>query len=331
MTKSGMILEPNMYVNQPHIVIVTGYSGAGKSSVLKALEDSGFLCIDNLPIALLDSFFRLVAQTSISNLSAEACRAKAVCQEGTPGPDKRRGIALGLDVRSDSTMELLKQELHKVGSSWQRAIKIIFVTSSDAVLVKRFQETRRKHPLAQSCDLLEAIAQEKVLMNPLKMMADIIVDTDQLTIHQLRKLIHTSFAAPTTQRISVSLVSFGFKYGVPPESNFVFDVSSLPNPYFVPELKPLTGIDQPIQNYLFALPEVVDYWKKARDFVRFAIERSYQEGRLFITIAIGCTGGRHRSVAFVQRLAQEVVPHAHFLVKHRDIAHDSEQYTNKPD
>ena len=145
-------------------------------------------------------------------------------------------------------------------------------------------------------------------MDPLKMVADVIVDTDQLTIHQLRKLIHTSFAAPTTQHISVSLVSFGFKYGVPPESNFVFDVSSLPNPYFMPELKPLTGVDQPIQDYLFALPEVVDYWGKARDFVRFAIERSYQEGRLFITIAIGCTGGRHRSVAFVHQLAQEVNP-----------------------
>lgn len=304
MIKSRALSEPYTSSTHPHIVIVTGYSGAGKSSVLKTLEDGGFLCIDNLPIALFDSFFQLVVQAH---------------SKGQP-------IALGLDVRSDGTMELLKQELQKLGSSWQQTIKIIFLTSSDAVLVKRFQETRRKHPLAQSCDLVNAIAQEKLLMDPLKMMADVIVDTDQLNIHQLRKLIHASFAAPTTQRISVSLVSFGFKYGVPPESNFVFDVSSLPNPYFVPELKVLTGIDQPIQDYLFALPEVVDYWTKARDFMRFAIAKSYQEGRLFITISLGCTGGRHRSVAFVHRLAQEVVPNAQFLVKHRDIAHDSEQY-----
>lgn len=303
-TSKKMISQPYLQNHYAHIVIVTGYSGAGKSSVLKALEDSGFLCIDNLPIALLDPFFNVVVQTH----------------------NKGQPIALGLDVRSDSTMELLKKELRTAESTWHCMIKVIFVTSSDAVLVKRFQETRRTHPLAQSCDLLHAIAQEKKLMEPLKMMADSIVDTDQLTIHQLRKLIHSSFAAPTTQHISVSLVSFGFKYGVPPESNFVFDVSSLPNPYFIPTLKSLTGIDEPIQTYLFALPEVVDYWQKARDFVQFAIERSYQEGRLFITIAIGCTGGRHRSVAFVHRLAQEVVPHAQFLVKHRDIAQNSEQY-----
>jgi UPF0042 nucleotide-binding protein len=293
-----------MQTTYPQIVIVTGYSGAGKTSVLKALEDSGFLCIDNLPIPLLDAFFKLIAQTH----------------------NKEQRVVLGLDVRSDSTMELLKQELHNLGAGGQQQVKIIFVTSSDAVLVKRFQETRRKHPLAQSCDLIHAITQEKLLMEPLKMMADTIVDTDQLTIHQLRKLIQSSFALTTTPRISVSLVSFGFKYGIPPESNFLFDLSSLPNPYFVAELKPLTGLDQPIQDYLFALPEVIDYWNKARDFVRFAIERSYKEGRLFITIALGCTGGRHRSVAFVHRLAQEVVPQARFLVKHRDIAQDGEQY-----
>lgn len=164
-------------------------------------------------------------------------------------------------------------------------------------------------------------------MKPFSEMADVKLDTDQLTIHQLRSYIKNSFGEPTTQKMLVTLVSFGFKYGVPAESNFIFDVSMLPNPYFIPELKPLTGNDEAIQNYLFRQAEVMEYWYKFIDFVHYALKKSYQEGRFFVTIAIGCTGGRHRSVAFAQKLSLELIENAQFLIKHRDIGNDSGQYT----
>lgn len=291
-------------VHQPQVLIVTGYSGAGKSSVLRALEDVGFACVDNLPIALLAPFFQLVLQAK------------------TPS----NKVALGLDVRSGTTMEQLATELAKVDADWKRFVKIFFLTSSPQVLLKRFQETRRKHPLADTIAIADAIDQEKHLMEPFKITADFLLDTDQLTIHQLRSFIRHSFAVQQSQKMVVNLISFGFKYGVPLESNFIYDVSSLPNPYFVPGLRPLTGVDKQVQEYLFHQMEVMEYWNKCIDFIRYAIEKSYQEGRFFITIAIGCTGGRHRSVAFVQRLAQELFEHAHIVVKHRDVGNDAEQY-----
>jgi len=283
------------------VIIVTGYSGAGKSSVLRALEDVGFTCVDNLPAALLSSFFHLVVH----------------------GKTPSNKVALGLDVRSGTTMQEVSAELAKVDQEWRKWVKIFFLASSPQVLLKRFQETRRKHPLADSIAIADAIEQEKKLMEPFKEGADFILDTDQLTIHQLRSFIRHSFAAQPSQKMVVNLISFGFKYGVPAESNFVFDVSSLPNPYFVPGLRERSGADEYVSDYLFSLSEVVDYWDKLLAFIRFAIQKSYQEGRFFITIAIGCTGGRHRSVAFVHRLAQELFEHAHIVVKHRDIGNDS--------
>ncbi len=295
-------VQPNL--SQPQVLIVTGYSGAGKSSVLRALEDVGFACVDNLPIALLSPFFQLVLQAK------------------TPS----NKVALGLDVRSGTTIEQVTAELAKVDPHWQRYVKIFFLASSPQVLLKRFQETRRKHPLADSIAIADAIEQEKQLMEPFKHKADFLLDTDQLTIHQLRSFIRHSFAVQQSQKMVVNLISFGFKYGVPLESNFVYDVSSLPNPFFVQGLRPLTGMDDAVQNYLFNHAEVQEYWNKCIDFIRYAIEKSYQEGRFFITIAIGCTGGRHRSVAFVQRLAQELFEHAHIVVKHRDVGNEADHY-----
>ncbi len=286
--------------NQLHILIVTGYSGAGKSTVLRALEDIGFFCVDNLPLALLDSFYNHIVETN----------------NGT------QRVALGIDIRGDHAMQQLVDEIKRYklrGTS----ISIFFLTSSLQVLLRRFQETRRQHPLAHNQDVAGAIEQEKKLMQPLIEMADLVLDTDQLTIHQLRTFVRGSFAHGTTHRMLLNLVSFGFKYGVPMESNFVYDVRSLPNPYFIPELKILTGNDQPVIDYLFAQPETLEYWHKLLDFSSYAIDRAYQEGRFFMRIAIGCTGGRHRSVALVQRLALELAHKAHCIVEHRDIAHDT--------
>lgn len=284
--------------HQPQLVIVTGYSGAGKSTVLRALEDVGFFCVDNLPIALLDSFFQFITSSKFNG----------------------QRLALGIDVRGGTAIRELMLELERFNA--RHTLKIFFLTSSVQVLIKRFQETRRKHPLADDSDIINAIHQEKELLQPLIVMADLVLDTDQLNIHQLRSFVRSSFAPDGQQKIIVSLVSFGFKYGVPLESNFVYDVRSLPNPYFVPELKMFDGTAQEIQHYLFKQPEVQEYWQKLLDFVGYSIKKSYSQGLFFLNVAVGCTGGKHRSVAFIEKLAQQSMPNVQFLIEHRDINRD---------
>ncbi len=278
------------------IIIVTGYSGAGKSSVLRTLEDVGFLCVDNLPIALLGQFFDLVKQTTIG----------------------QKRFALGIDIRGGDRMECVVEALLYMRTKFP-SLKILFLRASAPILMKRFQETRRKHPLADAIHLSDAIEMERLMMQPLIDRADMIFDTDQLTIHQLRSMIRTTFSKEQTQKIMVSLISFGFKYGIPTESNYVFDLRSLPNPYFVDSLKAYSGTDACINAYLFEKQPVREYWDKLIDFIRYAIAKSYEEGRCFINIAIGCTGGKHRSVAFVEKIALEKIENTHFLLQHRDI------------
>jgi RNase adapter protein RapZ len=285
---------PSIYEDQ--VIIVTGYSGAGKSSVLRTLEDSGFLCVDNLPIALLGQFFDLITQTTMG----------------------KKRVALGIDIRCGDHMDSVVAALLQMKKQFP-TLKILFLRASAPVLMKRFQETRRKHPLAEAIHLSDAIEKERMMMQPLVDRSDMIFDTDQLTVHQLRSMIRTTFSQEQTQKIMVSLISFGFKYGIPTESNYVFDVRSLPNPYFVESLKWYTGTDARINEYLFEKQPVREYWDRLIDFIRYAIAKSYEEGRCFINIAIGCTGGKHRSVAFIEKIALENIAHTHFLLQHRDI------------
>lgn len=286
------------------IFIITGYSGAGKSTVLRALEDNGFLCIDNLPTQLLSAFFSLIAEKKISNSQ----------------------VALGLDVRSSFTVTDLHDSLINLGPL-KNNVKLFFLSSSSHIIVKRFQETRRKHPLAHDIDIAAAIEYEKQLMRPFIEIADEVINTDQLTIHQLRTVMRSYNQVHEEKKILVSLISFGFKFGIPPESNFIFDLTSLPNPYFVPELKNLTGLHTPVQEYLFSQQAVQEYWQKSIDFITHVVKKSYEEGRLSITLAIGCTGGRHRSVTFVDALAKMQLEHVQFLIKHRDIDNESQRYS----
>jgi RNase adapter protein RapZ len=285
-----------------HIVIITGYSGAGKSTVLRALEDLGFFCVDNLPIGLVIPFFQFTLQSHLYG----------------------QKLALGIDIRAGHAIDELASQLLGLHKEHSFAIKVIFLTASCQTLLKRFQETRRRHPLIDPLDLPDAIEQERRLLEPLKHIADIVVETDQFTIHDLRLLVR-NFFADSKLRMIVSLISFGFKYGVPQESNFVYDLRSLPNPYFVPGLKDYDGTHLLVRDYLFAQPHVQEYWQRLSEFCSYAIEKSYTEGRFFIHIALGCTGGRHRSVAFVQELVKLPIDYVQFLVKHRDITRDVQQ------
>lgn len=281
---------------EPQLLLVTGYSGAGKSIVLRMVEDLGFFCVDNLPIPLLESFFSLLSQPVMME----------------------QKIALGVDVRGGLNIQDVIVQLDKYSKKLAIPIKTFFLLANQETLLKRFQETRRMHPLAKNMSLSDAIAKEQQLLRPLVEIADITLDTSQFTIPDLRRFVYNSFSGIEKPLLLVNLISFGFKYGIPIESNYIFDVRSLPNPYFVPTLKALDGTSSEIQEYLFQQPETKEYWDKLLDFIHFSLKRSYAEGRYFVNIAIGCTGGRHRSVGFVHRLAQQSIDNVEFLVHHRD-------------
>lgn len=277
------------------VIIVTGLSGAGKSGVLRGLEDLGFYCVDNLPVPMLSVFLNLAFQTQTLK------------------------VALGIDARGELFFTDFIAEVQKLKKELGTNLKIIFLTASTETLIKRFQETRRMHPLAKDIDLLQAIEKEKQVLAPIMGMADIKLDTNAFNTHDLRKWVSAAFSNEQVRKLVVNLVSFGFKYGVPTESNMVHDLRSLPNPYFIPSLKALDGRTADIQNYLFEQPAVVDYWNKLADYTKFAIDKFYQEGRFFVTVSIGCTGGKHRSVTFVERLSKQNWENIKFLINHRDV------------
>ncbi|MFH1643780.1 MAG: RNase adapter RapZ [bacterium] len=283
------------------VLIVTGCSGGGKTSVMRVLEDLGFYCVDNLPVPLFSNFFHLAFEAQ-SNLTK---------------------IALGIDARGGK--QFLSNFILEVDNLRRKKetnvdFKIIFLNASDSTLVKRFQETRRKHPLAdRGVSLLNAIQKEKELLEPVMGMSEIILDTDEFNIHDLRKWVRNSFSAKSEQEILVNIISFGFKYGVPKESNLVYDLRFLPNPFFVPELKKIDGRSSEVQNYLFTKPDVQDYWRRLISFLEYSIKKSYKEGRFFVNVSVGCTGGKHRSVAFAEKLAKQNWENVRFLIHHRDL------------
>lgn len=283
-----------------HILVITGYSGAGKKTMLYALEDGGFFCVDNLPPSLLDAFFHFSMQSDAS----------------------MNRIAVGLDVRGSAHMNDYVRIFDAMPAILKERMRIIFLQSRVETLIKRFQETRRRHPLAHQIALEDAIEQERTLLLPLRERAHMIIDTDTMTIHDVRRLVYDALATDMKKKMVVTVTSFGFKYGVPLESSMVCDLRFLPNPYFVADLKRFDGTQQVISDYLFAHQTVCEYWQHFNGFVRYSIEQAHKEGRSFMNIAIGCTGGRHRSVAFVHRFVQEMMPHITFITKHRDLHRD---------
>ena len=284
-------------MQQSSFIIITGLSGSGKGTFLRALEDRGFFCVDNLPVGLLSKFHELIVKSQ----------------------DEGAKAAMVIDVREGETLSefpALYQELKKNPSL---QMSLWFLEASDAVLVRRFSETRRPHPVDSTRPVLEAIAQERELLAPIRQMADHVLDTSQFTIHELRQHVHRLFEEREAQHLLVSLVSFGFKYGVPIDSDLVFDVRFLPNPNFVPDLKPFTGADPRVVEYMNSHEATHQFLDHVLAFVDFLLPQYEKEGKAYVTISIGCTGGRHRSVFIANSIAKHVEEEKYRVkVSHRD-------------
>jgi UPF0042 nucleotide-binding protein len=279
-------------------VVVTGMSGAGKSAASRCLEDLGFFCIDNLPVTLIPKVAELCAQS-----------------------EKRiERVALVVDAREGRFLEGLFDillDLRREG----HLVRMVFLEASDAALVRRFSESRRPHPLAPSGSALEGIRAERLRLDHLKAKADVVIDTSSFTVHEFRKLLATSFLdLPAPQRTSLSLVSFGYKYGLPVDADLIFDARCLPNPHFVDGLRPLTGREPQVVAYVLGFAQAREFVVRVQDFLRFTLPLYVQEGKAYLTIAVGCTGGRHRSVVLTEELARLLREEGHEVsVRHRDM------------
>lgn len=275
------------------LVIVTGVSGAGKSTALRALEDLDYYCADNLPLPLLPKFVELLAARS------EVGRA-----------------ALGVDARSGDFLAQCRPIFVDIRAAGHD-LEIVFLDASDDILIRRFSETRRRHPLS-STDVRSALIAERTQLGPMRDEATQVVDTGQLTVHALRAFIQERYGSKAGG-LAVSLMSFGFKYGLPPEADIVLDVRFLPNPFFVPELAAQSGQDEAVRRFILGQPDAVLFLDKAEDLLRLSTRGFEKEGKSYATIAVGCTGGRHRSVALVLELAGRLGRDLMLSVRHRDL------------
>ncbi len=284
--------------DERRVVLVTGMSGSGKSTVAKCFEDLGYYCVDNLPVGLLRTFLR----APFDHL------------EG------RRKIAVVTDVRAAGFVGELPEVLSDLGRA-AFPITVLFLEASDEALLRRFSETRRPHPLADGGSAIDGIRRERQLLVDLRGRADLVFDTSAWSIHEIRAQVHREFGmADSAGGMSIRVESFGFKFGTPHGADLMFDVRFLPNPYFVPELREKTGADGPVVDFLLAQPDYEELIRRLTDLLLYLVPRYRAERRAYLSVAIGCTGGRHRSVAISERLgkALEAAGWAARVV-HRDV------------
>jgi UPF0042 nucleotide-binding protein len=282
-------------------VVLTGLSGAGKSQAIHALEDLGYFCVDNLPTTL------------VPTLASLAMRAGSELEK----------VAIVLDVREGAFVREFPATWRKLRRMKGLSPTLIFLEASDSVLVRRFSETRRPHPLAHDRPIREGIAEERTSMMAIRALADEIVDTSSLTVHELREsFMAISRGRTRSRRLQVTLLSFGFKHGLPLEADVVFDVRYLPNPHFEPKLRDLTGRDVPVAAYMERHPVTMDSVARFTALLQFLIPHYADEGKSYLTVAIGCTGGQHRSVYMAEALRRSLTPRrgTRMHVRHRDLA-----------
>jgi RNase adapter protein RapZ len=278
------------------IVVLTGMSGSGKSTAIRALEDAGYFCIDNLPVLLVPRL------TELAELGGSATRLGLVI-------DAREGTML---AEAPRVLADLRREGHQVA--------VLFLDASDESLQRRFSETRRRHPLAPEGSVAEGLQRERRMLHELRLMADQVIDTSGLTVHDLKRDVQMRFAEEGQGEANLTLLSFGYRYGVPPQADLMLDLRFLPNPYFVPELKGLTGLDARVSSYVLAADGAQEFLNRVQSLCEFLFPRYQREGKAYLTVALGCTGGKHRSVAMAEELLRRLgSAFPRIRAQHRDI------------
>jgi UPF0042 nucleotide-binding protein len=290
------------------VVVVTGLSGAGKSTAVHALEDLGFFCVDNLPTTVVEGTLAAFASEHVLR------------------------IALGIDVRVRGFLDDATSVLERIPVPNERDLSVLFLDASDEALLRRFSSTRRPHPLSTTLEpggeqaaiaVLDGIRIERELLAPLRARATVVVDTTRLSVHELRRRIveHFGPGAGGAPRMHTRIVSFGFKYGAPVDADLLFDVRFLQNPFFVPELSALPGTEEAVRNYVFSAPDAHEFLERTLGLLEFCLPRFEREGKSYLTVGIGCTGGRHRSVVLAERIKSDLEQtlKVHIDVVHRDI------------
>jgi UPF0042 nucleotide-binding protein len=277
-------------------VIITGMSGSGKASVLKAFEDLGYYCVDNLPVELIPQLTELVTSS-----------------------EEPRNSALVVDIREGERLDKLPAIIREIRHNYNATL--LYMEASDDVLLRRYSETRRPHPLGTNSTVQQSLKDERKRLQPIRKMADLVIDTSRFNVHELRAHIHEAFKseAPSPATILVSTISFGFKHGVPDQADLMFDVRFLPNPHFVPELRPFTGKHPKVAKYIRSFPQTQEFIDRISDLLIYLLPHYIEEGKAYLTIAFGCTGGQHRSVMIAEEVSKRLAK-AGFRVKvdHRD-------------
>ncbi|RJP19531.1 MAG: RNase adapter RapZ [Deltaproteobacteria bacterium] len=283
------------------MVILTGLSGAGKSTAIKSFEDLGYYCVDNLPPVLLPRIVEVVSEAR-----GEGAR-----------------VALGVDIRGKEFLPDLARVVDELRGG-SNEVHMLFLDAADEALLRRFSETRRLHPLAARGGAKEAIRRERRILSPLRDMADAVIDTSQFTVHQLREAVVRRFGREGAGGLQVSVVSFGYRYGLPGEADMVVDVRFLPNPFFVPSLKRHTGLDRKVRDYVLSAKTARSFLRRLSDMLHFLLPLYRKEGKAYFTIGVGCTGGRHRSVAVAEEIARILGKEdGPVLLAHRDLSRSS--------
>ncbi|WP_208560915.1 RNase adapter RapZ [Marinilactibacillus kalidii] len=278
------------------LVVITGMSGAGKTVAMQSFEDMGYYCVDNMPPNLLPTFWDLVRESG-----------------------QFSKIALVMDLRMRDFFEQMKEMILKVENSPHITTRILYLEATEKELVSRYKETRRSHPLASSGRTIEGIRKEKQLLEDIKTRSQVVIDTSNMTPRQLREELISNFKTKEKQMFRVEMVSFGFKYGLPIDADIVMDVRFLPNPHYIEDLRPKTGLDKPVYDYVMQQPETAPFYKKFAELLDYSLPGYKREGKSSVTIAIGCTGGKHRSVALAERLGQKIQADGYLVhITHRD-------------
>lgn len=286
-----------MAKKKKQLLIVTGMSGAGKTVAIKSLEDMGYFVVDNLPPELLGSFWELINSS-----------------------DDFSKVAVVIDLRVRSFYKDLLDEINSLEDSQNVQSTIVFLDASDDVLVSRYKETRRLPPLAHKGRLLDGIQQERAILQDVKNISNIVIDTSNLSQKELKAKLVDKFSDNKTRSFSIEVMSFGFKYGIPIDADIVMDVRFLPNPFYIPQLKPFTGLDRKVFDYVMDKKETQEFYAKFLDMLETAIPGYIKEGKEKLTIAIGCTGGQHRSVSIARQLAIDLAKKYPVDISHREIS-----------